>query len=64
MDFDISHLGFVIRATVADRPGAPRVSVTATYLDFSIIGAALAEIETARDIKGHFVFTGHLTFRR
>ena len=62
LGFDLSHLGFVIRATVADRPGAPRVSITATHLDFSIIDGALAEIETGRDIKGHFVFTGHLTF--
>jgi hypothetical protein len=63
LGFDLSHLEFVIRATVADRPAAPRVCVTALHLDFLIIGAALAIIDAARDIKGHFVFTGHLTFR-
>jgi len=62
LGFDLSHLEFVIRATVADRPNAPRVSVTALHLDFLIIGAPLAIIGAARDIKGHFVFTGHLTF--
>ena len=63
LGFDLSHLGFVIRATAADRPDAPRVRVTALHLDFLIIGATLAIIGAARNIKGHFVFTGHLTFR-